>query len=122
MTEIQTITTLPVDFKGVSYTSEIAVHPNGKFLYGSNRGHESMVVFTIDANTGKLTLSSFTPTQGKFPRHFIIDPTGNFLLVGNQNSNNIVVFKINLTDGSLEPTGAKLDLLQPACLIFDLPR
>ena len=76
LTEIQTISTLPADFKGTSYTAEVQVHPSGKFLYGSNRGHNSIAIFAIEPETGKLSTVGFEPTQGKNPRNFAIDPTG----------------------------------------------
>ena len=114
--EIQTVPTLPADFTGTSYCADIHVHPSGKFLYGSNRGHDSIVVYTIDAGTGKLTLAQHQSTQGKWPRNFAIDPTGQFLLVANQNTNNIVIFRIDPQTGQLAPTGHMLELPLPVCL------
>jgi 6-phosphogluconolactonase len=116
LTEIQTISTLPADFKGRSYTAEVQVHPSGKFLYGSNRGHNSIAIFAIDPETGKLTAAAFEPTRGKNPRNFAIDPTGAFLLAENQDSNTIVVFRIDPQTGSLRPTGQTVSLGKPVCI------
>ncbi len=116
LTEIQVTSTLPPDFKGTSYTAEVQVHPSGKFLYGSNRGHNSIAIFTIDPSTGKLTAAGFEPTQGKNPRNFAIDPTGQYLLAENQDSNTIVVFRIDPSNGSLRPTGQTVKLARPVCI------
>lgn len=116
--EVGTISTLPHDFKGTSYAAEIAIHPSGKFLYASNRGHDSIVVFSIDPATGLPVLVEFVPTQGKQPRHFTLDPTGSWLLAGNQGSNNVVSFRINRTTGRLTATGQSLSVPSPACIQF----
>jgi 6-phosphogluconolactonase len=121
MKEFQTISTLPADFKGNSTCAEIAVHPSGKFVYGSNRGHDSIAAFSID-DAGKLTLIGFTPTQGKDPRSFGIDPTGQFLIAANQSSNNMVVFRIDQKTGQLTPTGSSLELSAPVCVKFLMPK
>jgi 6-phosphogluconolactonase len=94
------------------------VHPNGKFVYGSNRGHDSIAVFSINAKTGKLTLVQHEPTQGKTPRHFAIDPSGRWLLAENQNSDSVVVFAIDVATGKLKPTGQTLTLGSPVCAVF----
>lgn len=114
--EIQSITTLPKDFNGTSYTAEVVVHPSGRFLYGSNRGHDSLAVFTIDTNTGKLIAVGHQPTGGKTPRNFAIDPSGTFLLAENMESGTIVVFRIDPKTGELKPTGQKLDVPSPVCV------
>lgn len=116
LTEIQTISTLPPEFKGTSYTAEVQVHPSGKFLYGSNRGHNSIAIFAIDSEAGKLTTVGFEPTQGKNPRNFAIDPTGTFLLAENQDSNTIVVFRIDPQTGALRSTGQSVGLVKPVCI------
>jgi 6-phosphogluconolactonase len=116
--ELQTVTTLPKDFSGRNDTAEIAVHPNGKFLYASNRGHESIAVYAIHTTKGTLTFVANVPTGGKEPRHFAIDPGGNYLLAENQLSNNIVVFKIDLATGGLTPTGDVLDVPSPVDMAF----
>lgn len=118
LTEIQTIGTLPVDFTGKSYTAEVVVHPSGKFLYGSNRGHNSLAIFRVDEATGKLTLLGQQPTRGDHPRNFNIDPTGRWILCGNANTDNIVTLKIDPTTGHLTDTGLELKLSKPVCVKF----
>ena len=115
---IQTISALPEDFKGENDDAEIAVHPSGKFLYASNRGHDSITVFAIDPAKGTLTLVEHASTQGKEPRNFAIDPTGTLLFAENQNSNNVVVFRIDQNTGKLTATGKTLDVGQPVCIKF----
>ncbi len=117
---IQTITTLPEetgDRKGFS-TAEVQVHPSGKFLYGSNRGHNSIVVYTINQDTGKLRYVENESTQGKAPRNFAIDPTGTFLLAENQGSDTIVLFRINQDTGELTATGEVIEAPTPVCVKF----
>ena len=99
--EVGTISTLPRDFADTSYTAEIAIHPSGKFLYASNRGYDSIAVFSIDPTTGTPALVEFAPTNGKRPRHFALDPTGSWLVVANQDSSNVVVFRVNRKTGRL---------------------
>ena len=118
LAEIQSIDTLPVDFKGKSYTAEVVVHPSGKFLYGSNRGYNSLAVFKVDEATGKLTLLGQQPTKGDHPRNFNLDPTGQWIICGNANTDNIVVFKIDRTTGHLSDTGHELKLSKPVCVKF----
>jgi len=117
LTEIQSITTLPADYKGFNGCADIHVHPSGKFLYASNRGHNSIVIYTIDESTGQLTLVGHEPTKGKFPRNFVIDPSGNYLLVANQNTNGIFLFKIDQKTGKLEVV-SKTKVPTPVCLKF----
>jgi 6-phosphogluconolactonase len=116
--EIQTVSTLPKGFTGHSTTAEIAVHPSGRFLYGSNRGHDSIAVFAIDPAKGTLTMVENVLTQGKEPRNFAIDPTGTHLFAANQNSNTVVVFRVNPKTGRLTPSGQKLDVPSPVCVTF----
>ena len=118
LARLQTISTLPKDFKGENDDAEIAVHPSGKFLYASNRGHDSIAVFAIDGKKGTLTKVDDVPTQGKTPRSFEIDPTGHFLLAENQKSDNIVVFRIDQNTGRLTATGQKLEVGSPVCVKF----
>jgi 6-phosphogluconolactonase len=115
---LQTLSTLPKDFKGHDDSAEVQVHPSGKFLYGSNRGHDSIVVFAIDAAHGTLTPVEHVPTQGKEPRNFGIDPTGAYLIAANQNSNTLVVFRIDASTGRLTATGQVLELRAPVCVKF----
>jgi len=120
LTEVQTVSTLPAGYSASDKDSgaEIAVHPGGKFVYGSNRGHDSIAVFAVNPRTGKLTPVQHEATQGKTPRHFAIDPTGRWLLVENQNSDSVVVFAIEATTGKLKPTGQTLTLGSPVCAVF----
>jgi 6-phosphogluconolactonase len=122
LTEIQTLTTLPADFTGESFTADVQVHPSGKFVYGSNRGHNSISVFAVDQKTGKLTMTSHQSTGGSWPRHFGIDPSGTFLLAANQRTDSIVVFRINQSTGALEETGKTAQVGQPACVRFIEPK
>jgi 6-phosphogluconolactonase len=116
--ELQTITTLPRDFTGTNTTAEVQVHPSGKFLYGSNRGHDSIAVFSIDERRGTLTPVERVSTQGKTPRNFAIDPAGAFLLAANQDTDNVVVFRIDPKTGRLTPTGQVLEVGTPVCVKF----
>jgi len=116
--EAQTVSTLPSDFSGKNSCAEIEVAPGGKFLYGSNRGHDSIAVFAIDQNTGGLGLVQHVSTQGKAPRNFSIDPTGEFLLAANQNSNTVVSFRIDRASGKLSPTGHVLEIPTPVCVLM----
>jgi 6-phosphogluconolactonase len=116
--ELQTISTLPKDFSGSNSTAEVQVHPSGKFLYGSNRGHDSITVFAIAPRKGTLTPLEQVPTQGKSPRNFGIDPTGSYLIAANQGSDNLVVFRINSKTGRLTPTGQTFQVGAPVCVKF----
>ncbi|HEU4832881.1 MAG TPA: lactonase family protein [Pyrinomonadaceae bacterium] len=118
LTSIETVSTLPGDFKGTSYCADVHVSPSGRFLYGSNRGHNSIVVFEIDSRTGKLKLIEHVSTEGNWPRNFTIDPTGKFLLVANQRSENVVIFNIDQSTGRLTPTGQNYEIPSPVCLKF----
>lgn len=114
--EIQTVSTLPEDFQGTSYCADVHVAPSGQFVYGSNRGHDSIVVCAVEEATGQLTCIDYTPTQGKFPRNFAVDPTGAYLMVANQNSDNLVVFHIDPASGRLASTGHVVDVPTPVCV------
>ena len=116
--ELQTISTLPEDFSGENTGADVHVDPSGRFVYGSNRGHDSIVIYRINEDTGKLTLVGHEPTQGRIPRNFAIDPTGTCLLAANQNSDNIVFFKINRETGKLNPTGQVVKAPKPVCIKF----
>jgi 6-phosphogluconolactonase len=120
LTELQTISTLPPGQSvgsGLS-TADVQVHPSGKFLYGSNRGHDSIVVFAIDEKSGRLTYVENRPTQGSTPRGFGIDPTGGYLLAANQRSDSVVVFRIDQQTGRLTPTGQTIEVGAPVCVKF----
>ncbi len=116
--ELETVSTLPAGFAGRSACAEVQVHPSGKFLYGSNRGHDSIAVFAVESRTGKLSLLEFQSTQGKTPRHFAIDPTGRWLLAENQDSDNIVVFRLDTQTGRLTPAGQEIQVGSPVCVEF----
>jgi 6-phosphogluconolactonase len=118
LTSMQTVFTLPKGTKKIGSTAQILVHPSGRFLYGSNRGHDSIVAFSIDAKTGKLTYIAHQSTLGKTPRNFGIDPSGRFLLAANQSTNTIAVFRINQDTGELKPTGQVVDAPSPVCVVF----
>lgn len=114
--EIQMISTLPEDFEGTSYCADVHVSSSGKFLYGSNRGHDSIVIFGIDEETGKLAPVGYESTQGEFPRNFALDPSGNFLFAANQNTDNIVAFRVDQQTGKLTPTGQIMEVPMPVCI------
>ena len=116
--ELQTISTLPKDFNGSNNSAELEVHPNGRFLYASNRGHDSIAVFAIDPNVNTLALVEHVPTGGKIPRNFAIDPTGAYLLAANQNTNNMVLFRIDQKTGRLTSTGQTIETPSPVCIVF----
>ncbi|WP_425615917.1 lactonase family protein [Anatilimnocola sp. NA78] len=118
LTEVQTLSTLPEGFTANNSTAEVVVHPSGKFVYGSNRGHNSIAVFQVDEKTGKLTAAGHQGEGIKTPRNFNIDLTGKFMLVGNQSGNDVLVFKIDQQTGSLAPTGDKIELAAPVCIKF----
>ena len=115
---LHTVSTLPANFSGKNSTAEIHVHPNGKFLYVSNRGDDSITVFAIDPAHGTLATVDRVSTQGKTPRNFEIDPTGTRLFVANQASGKVFVFRINAKTGKLAPTGQVLQVPAPVSLKF----
>ncbi|WP_225412899.1 lactonase family protein [Stigmatella hybrida] len=117
LTPLQTVSTLPTDFTGASYCADIHVSPDGKFLYGSNRGHNSIVVYAI-GSAGELTYVEHVSTQGNWPRNFAIDATGSFLLVANQRSHSIVTFRRDAQTGKLTQVGAPLEVPAPVCLLL----
>jgi 6-phosphogluconolactonase len=119
-TDLQTISTLPPGEavpKGTS-TAELQVHPSGKFLYGSNRGHNTIVVYAIDAANSQLTYVENVSTRGKTPRHFALDPTGTWLLAENQDSSDVSVFRIDAKTGRLTATDQLLKVPTPVCAVF----
>jgi 6-phosphogluconolactonase len=118
LTEIQTISTLPVGFEGDNSTAELFMHPSGKFLYGSNRGHHSIVVYSVHPQTGRLTWVENESTQGQTPRSFGIDPSGQFLLAANQASHSVVCLAIDPESGALEPTQTRVEVPTPVCVVF----
>jgi 6-phosphogluconolactonase len=118
MEEVQTISTLPRGYSGPKSGAEIAVDPSGRFLYASNRSHDSIAIFTIDAEQGRLTSVGHVSTQGKTPRAFVIDPAGKHLIVVNQDSGNLSVFAIHPDTGALTPTAQPLEVFEPVSLVF----
>ena len=117
LTEFQTVPTLPQDFQGENSCADIHIAPSGKFLYGSNRGHDSIVIYAIDDN-GKLSYVGHESTQGETPRNFAIDPDGNFLLAANQDSSSIITYWIDGQTGKLTPTGNITQAPTPVCIKF----
>ncbi|HZL08367.1 MAG TPA: lactonase family protein [Prolixibacteraceae bacterium] len=118
LTQFETISALPKDYNGTSTCAEILVHPSGKFVYATNRGHNSVAVFSVEEKTGRLSLIQHILTQGKTPRNCELDPTGHWLLVTNQDSNNAVVFAIDQKTGKLTQKGDPVYVLSPFCERF----
>ncbi len=116
--EVQTVSTLPPEFKGNNSTAEIQTDAGGRFLYVSNRGHDSIAVFAIDPAKGVLTSVEHVSTQGKTPRNFSLDATGDYLFAANENSSTVVVFRVDKKTGRLKPTGQILEVPSPSCVIF----
>src|SRR5208337_5046655 len=116
--ELTSATMLPKGFSGRNDAAEIAVHPDGKWLFASNRGHDTIAVFAVDAANGTLRPAGDFPTGGKEPRHFAIDPTGRFLLAENQLSNSIVIFRIDPATGALTQVSRIEGIPSPVCLVF----
>lgn len=116
--EIQTVSTLPEDYEGENYPSEIMVHPNGQFLYGSNRGHDSIVIYRISQEDGRLSVIGHEPTRGPTPRYFGIEPSGAYLLSASQEDGSVSVFEIDPDSGMLRFTGESVDVPTPVCLLF----
>lgn len=116
---MQTLSTLPAGgFNGVNSGAEVQITPDGRFLYGSNRGHNSIVIYAIDAATGRLTPVGHESTQGRIPRHFEVDPTGKLLIVANQDTDNLVMFDIDPATGKLHPKGITATAGTPICVRF----
>ena len=122
LTVKQRISTLPSEWNGESTCADIHVSPDGRFVYASNRGHDSIAVFAVEAGTGRLTSLGQTSTRGETPRNFLITPDGRFLLAANQNSGNIVVFQIDKASGQLEFSGREAAVPAPVCLKLLAPR
>ncbi|MEM1507530.1 MAG: lactonase family protein [Candidatus Bathyarchaeia archaeon] len=114
--EIQVESTLPSDFKGENYAADIHASPSGKFLYASNRGHDSLAVFRVDGENGFIETVGHVHTQGRWPRNFAIDPYGTFILVANQYSDSIVSFRVDDKTGMPKPTGHVAHVPAPACV------
>ncbi|MCO6455860.1 MAG: lactonase family protein [Pirellulaceae bacterium] len=121
LTALQTISTLPNGYEGNNSTAEVKVSPDGRFLYGSNRGHHSLAVFAIDKESGRLTPVQHQPTGGRTPRNFNLEPGGRFLLAANQDTDNVVVFAVDTQTGKLRPAGHEVRLPVPVCVVFRQP-
>jgi 6-phosphogluconolactonase len=121
LTELQTVPTLPADFTGTSFCADVHVHPSGRFVYGSNRGHDSLAIFGVEAATGRLALVGHEPTGGRNPRNFALAPGGEFLLAANQDTDDIVTFRLDGETGRLSPTGHVTRVPAPVCLCFVAP-
>ncbi|MCC6176036.1 MAG: lactonase family protein [Chloroflexi bacterium] len=114
----QTVSTLPEGFAGKNSTADLQIHPSGRFIYGSNRGHDSIAVFEIDQGSGRLMPRGHVSTQGKTPRNLAFDPSARFLLASNQDSDTIVTFRVNEQTGMPEPTGHAASVPTPVCTRF----
>lgn len=114
----QNVSTLPAGFEGVSYCADIHVSGDGKFLYGSNRGHNSIAVFKVAAETGELDFRGTVPVEGDWPRNFALSPCGKWMLVANQRSHDITVFSIDTESGMPRYTGKKIEMASPVCIEF----
>lgn len=118
LTPLDTRSTLPPGFVGVSSCAEVRVHPNGRFVYGSNRGHDSIAAFAFDAATGRLNLVEITPTGGKSPRNFALTPDGAWLVAANQYSDSLTVFRVDPATGRLTRVAASAHISTPVCVLF----
>ncbi|HZR20315.1 MAG TPA: lactonase family protein [Verrucomicrobiae bacterium] len=118
LNEVQTVSTLPGTYHGANTCAEVQIHPSGKYLYASNRGHDSIAVFKLDSKTGAASLIQNQSTQGKTPRHFSLGPAAGWLIAENQDSDNVVVFKVDGDNGTLAPTGQSLKIGAPVCAVF----
>ena len=116
--QFQQVKALPAEFTGQNTAAEIAIRQDGKFLYTSNRGHDSLVVYTIDAKSGELTLVHRVPSRGKVPRYFTFDPTEKWLIVSNQESGNVTVFSVDGKTGELAPQGEAVPIPKPMAVVF----
>jgi 6-phosphogluconolactonase len=114
----RTLSTLPADFSGLNSCAELQIVPSGRFLYASNRGHNSLAIFSISPTSGDLTLLRHVPTGGATPRHFAIGPDENFLVAANQDSGNVVLFRVDGATGALSATGSAVEVPTPVCVRF----
>lgn len=115
LTQQQTISTLPTDFNGTSHTADLKITPDGRFLYGTNRGHDSIAIFRI-ADDGRLALVRIDPSLGKGPQNLLITPDGRWLMCANMPGNNVAIFAIDTNSGSLTPTGDPVSIPMPSCI------
>ncbi|MCX7591145.1 MAG: lactonase family protein [Kiritimatiellae bacterium] len=115
---VQTVSALPKHFEGESIAADIHVAASGRFIYASNRGHDTIAIFSFNPENGTLHLLGHEPTRGKTPRNFVITPEGKHMLVANQDSDNVVLFRLDIEQGLLAPTGAEICVSMPVCLVF----
>ena len=115
---LQTVSTLPPDYKGNNTSAEVRIHPNGRYLYASNRGPNDIAIFAVNPADGTLRLLGFESTRGKGPRDFALDPTGGFLFAANQDTDTVTVFRVNADTGLLSYTGQTLSVGTPICVKF----
>ena len=118
LTQFQSVKTLDAAFTEPNTAAEIAVHANGKFLYASNRGEDSLVVYSIDAQSGELAFKQRVPSRGKVPRYFAFDPSHRWLIVSNQEGANVAVFSVDAASGELAPVGEPVALMKPMAVVF----
>lgn len=118
LTQRQSVTTLPPAFTGSNSTAEIRVHPNGKFVYGSNRGHDSIAIFAVNPGDGRLASVEITATGGKVPRNFALSPNGKWLVCAHQDSGNLTVFRVDPATGHLTSAGNTVDVPMTVCVLF----
>jgi 6-phosphogluconolactonase len=118
LTPVDVQSTLPPDYRGESSTAEVRVHPNGRFVYGSNRGHDSIAIFAFDGATGRLTPAGHVPTGGKNPRNFALSPDGAWLVAANQNSDSLAVFRVDPQSGGLTAVAGAASVPLPVCVLF----
>lgn len=121
LSPIQTVRTLPDSYSGANDAAEIQVHPSGRFLYASNRGHDSIASYSIDSTTGLLTATGFTPSGGKTPMSFSLDPSGTFMLVANQDSDSVVLFRVDRERGVPVPANSSVSIARPISMVFVNP-
>jgi 6-phosphogluconolactonase len=114
--KIQSVSTLPDDYRETNFCADIHIDTSGKFLYASNRGHNSLALYRINPESGKLTLVDIQSVNGDWPRNFLIDPKGDFLFVANRRTNNIVVFRRDRLSGKISASGVEVNLPEPVCL------
>jgi 6-phosphogluconolactonase len=110
--------TLPPDFSDTNYGADVWIHPNGRFVYVSNRGHDSIAIFEIEKSSGGIQFLGREPTQGEFPRGIAIDPSGRYLLVGNENTDSVVTFRIDDESGGLQSVATPVNVAKPVCFTF----
>ncbi|MBC8080379.1 MAG: lactonase family protein [Gorillibacterium sp.] len=118
LTEIQTISTLPATYSEDNACADIHISPDGRYLYGSNRGHDSLAVYAVDSTAGTLTIVEYAPTLGGHPRNFALSRDGRFVWVANRDSNHVVTFSRDAETGKLLPTGYELSIAKPVCIRF----